>query len=207
MQNELDAAISEGYHPVEMIFGEDANVTRVLFGPGLNFHTIVVLNRDTANPAGGMGTHEYRYLKTNRVGTMEKEMNELAKQGFQFHLTSVGGMSLLSRPLNMKTQRYEYKLLATRKSSTMQKELSEMGALGYRFAGTSSGAGGMVSVLERELEGGVKNQKYEYRFLGTTLESTTQKELGDALSAGFKFLDITALNERLIVLGRLQEAK
>ena len=207
LQKEMEAAVSEGFHPVGMIFGEDVNAMKVLFGSGFNFHTTVVLSRDTKNPAVGMGTHEYRYLKTTKVGTMEKEMNELAKQGFQFHLTSVGSITLMSRPLKATAQRYEYKLLATNRTSTMQKELTEMGAQGYRFAGTSSGAGGLVSVLEREANETARNQKFEYKFLATTLEGTTQKELTDALAAGFKFLEITTLGERLIVLGRPAEAK
>ncbi len=207
VQKELDAAVSEGFHPVGMIFGEDVNAMRVLFGPGFSYHSIVVLSRDTNNPAAGMGTHEYRYLSTTKVGTMEKEMNELAKQGFQFHLTSVGSITILSRPLKANTQRYEYKLLATRKTGTMQKELTEMGAQGYRFAGTSTGAGGLVSVLEREVGETAKMQKFEYMFLATTVEGTTQEELNDALAAGFKFLEITTLGERVVVLGRTAEAK
>jgi hypothetical protein len=207
LQKEMDATVSEGFHPVGMIFGEDLNAMKILFGSGFNFHTTVVLSRDANNPAAGVGTHEYRFLKTTRVSTMEKEMAELAKQGFQFNLTSVGSVTIMSRPLKATTPRYEYKLLATNRTSTMQKELTEMGAQGYRFVGTSSGAGGLVSVLERETDETAKGRKFEYKFLATTLESTTQKELNEALAAGYKFLEITTLGERLIVLGRPAEIK
>jgi hypothetical protein len=207
LQTEMDAAVSEGFHPAGMIFGEDVNAMKVIFGSGFNFHTMVVLSRDANNPAAGMGTHEYRFLKTTKVSTMEKEMAELAKQGFQFHLTSLGSITIMSRPHKATAPRYEYKLLATSRTGTMQKELMETGAQGYRFVGTSSGAGGLVSVLEHEVGETAKDRRFEYKFLATVRESTTQKELSEALAAGFKFLEVTSLGERLIVLGRMVEAK
>jgi hypothetical protein len=136
---------------------------------------------------------------------MEKEMNQLAKEGFQFYLTSIGSITLVSRPPKEKAQKYEYKLLATQRTGTMQKELTEMGAQGYQFLGTSTGAGGLVSVMEREVGESARGSQYEYKFLATTLEGTTQKELSEALAGGYKFLEISSLGERLIVLGRRKE--
>jgi hypothetical protein len=203
-QRELDAAVSEGYFPVEMVLGEDLNAMRVLFGAGLNYHVTIVLTRDPNNPGAEMGAREYRFLRTTKVSTMEKEMNKLAKEGFQFHLTSIGSITIMTRLLKEKTQKYEYKLLATRRTGTMQKELTEMGLQGHQFLGTSTGAGGLVSVMERGVD--VSGSLYEYKFLATTLESTTQKELGEALAGGYKFIEISTLGERLIVLGRRKEA-
>jgi hypothetical protein len=202
-QKELDAAVSEGYFPVDMIFGEESNTMRILFGSGFSYHVTIVLARDTGNPGAEMGKREYRFLQTTRVATMEKEMNQLAKAGFQFHLTSIGSVTIMSRPLNVKTRMYEYKLLATRRTGTMQKELTDMGVQGYQFLGASSGAGGMVSTMERGVD--VSGKHYEYKFLAAHLESTTQKELGEALAGGFKFLEISDLGERMIVLGRRKE--
>lgn len=204
-QQELDAVVSEGYVPVEMIYGEDVNAMRVLFGRGLSNHVTIVLSRDTNNPGAEMGNREYRFLQTTRVATMEKEMNQLAKDGFQFHLTSIGSITLMTRPLKEKPQKYEYKLLATRRTGTMQKELTEMGVQDYQFLGTSTGAGGLVSVMERGTSE-VGRRPYDYKFLAATLESTTQKELSEALAGGFKFIEISSLGERLIVLGRRKEA-
>ena len=210
-QQELDAAVSEGYIPVEMVFGEDLNTMRVLFGAGLNFHVTIVLARDANNPGAEMGNREYRFLKTTKVSTMEKEVNQLAKEGFQFHITSIGSITIMARPMKEKAQRYEYKLLATRRTGTMQKELIEMGVQDYLFLGTSTGAGGLVSVMERGTSE-MGRRPYEYKFLAATLESTMQKELSEALAAGYKFIEITALKagspvgERAIVLGRRKEA-
>jgi hypothetical protein len=203
-QKELDAAVSEGYFPVEMVFGADTNALSVMFGPGASIHVTIVLTRDANNPGAEIGKREYRFLRTTKVSTMEKEMNQLAKEGFEFHLTSIGSITIMSRPLNVKAQRYEYKLLATRRSGTMQKELTEMGVQGYQFLGTSSGAGGVVSVMERGID--VSARQYEYKFLGTTLESTMQKELSEALAGGYKFIEISTVGERVIALGRRKEA-
>ncbi len=204
-QQELDAAVSEGYVPVEMVFGEDLNAMRAIFGAGMNYHVTIVLARATDNPGAEMGQREYRFLKTTKVSTMEKEMNQLAKEGLQFHLTSIGSIVIMTRPLKEKTQKYEYKLLATRRTGTMQKELTDMGAQDYQFLGTSTGAGGMVSVMERGTSE-VGRKQYEYKFLAATLESTTQKELSEALAGGYKFIEISSVGERLIVLGRRKEA-
>src|SRR5215470_42174 len=203
-QQELDAAVSEGYFPVDLALGEDLNAMRVLFGPGLNLNVTIVLARDANNSGAEMGAREYRFLRTNKVSTMEKEMNQLAKEGFQFHLTSIGSITVMTRPLKEKIQKYEYKLLATRRSGTMQKELTEWGLKGYQFLGTSTGLGGVVSVMERGID--VSVRQYEYKFLGTTLESTTQKELSEALAGGYKYIEISTTGERLIVLGRGKEA-
>jgi hypothetical protein len=178
---------------------------RVLFGAGFNYHVTIVLARDTNDPGAEMGKREYRFLQTTKVSTMEKEMNQLAKEGFQFYLTSIGSITLMSRSLKDKAQKYEYKLLATRRTGTMQKELTEMGAQGYQFLGTSTGAGGLVSTMERETGERARGNQYEYKFLATTLEGTTQEELSEALASGYKFLEISALGERLIVLGRRKE--
>jgi hypothetical protein len=203
----LDANISEGFQPIEMILTQDTNTFSVLFGPGANINVIIILSRSLENPATEMGTREYRFLRTNKVSTMEKEMNQLAKEGFEFYLSSIGSITLMARPLKAKTQRYEYKLLATRKSGTMQKELLETGRQGYTYLATSSGMGGVVSVMEREMNGEGNNRRYEYKFLGTMLEDTTQKELNEALAAGYQFLELTTAGERLIVLGRVAEGE
>jgi hypothetical protein len=211
-QKELDAAVSEGYFPKDMVMDED---TKLLF---VADRIKIVLARDANNPDAEMGAREYRLLQTDKVSTMEKEMNQLAKEGFQFHLTSIGSITIMTRPLKEKTQKYEYKLLATQRTGAMQKELTEMGLQGYRFLGASTrsgdlisfGAGGLVSVMERGV-GEVSRRQYEYKLLATTRESTTQKELSEALARGYKFIEIssfgaTSTMERLIVLGRIKEA-
>ncbi|MGH9752561.1 MAG: hypothetical protein ACREA2_07240 [Blastocatellia bacterium] len=190
-QKELDAAVSEGYVPVEMVMSNNR----------YSFAIAIVLARDANNPGAEMGKREYRFMETANVSRMEKEMNKLAKEGFQFHLTSNGLIMIMSRPLKEKTQKYEYKLLATMRSSTMQKELTDTGVQGYQFLGIT---GELVMVMERGVD--VSGRQYEYKLLGTALESTTQKELSEAVAGGYKFLAIKDVGERVIVMGRRKEA-
>jgi hypothetical protein len=64
-------------------------------------------------------------------------------------------------------------------------------------------------VMQRSLSDQTGKSRYQYKFLATSREETTQKELNEALASGYQFLDIATLNERLIILGRvvLEEAK
>jgi hypothetical protein len=195
-QKELDAAVSEGYVLVEMVMSK---ITRYSY-----YSFTIVLARDTNNPGAEMGKREYSFMKMARVSTMEKDMNKLAKEGFQFHLASNGFITIMSRPLKDKTQKYEYKLLATMRIGTMQKELTDMGVQGYQFLGISSDSMGFVSVMERGVD--VSGKQYEYKLLATGLESTTQKELNEALAGGYEFLAIIDDSVRVIVMGRRKEA-
>ena len=204
VQEELDEAVSASYTPVELILGFDSDKLSVLFGP--RYYATIILGRDVNRVIASKDRREYRYLWTNKVSTMEKEMNQAAKAGFEFHQTSLGSMTLMTRSPGDKTPRYEYKLLATRRSSTMQQELTDAGKQGLRFLGTSSGMGGVVSVMEKNLSATSASQ-YDYKFLGVRLESTAQKELNEALAAHYQFIEITKTNERLIVLGKAQESK
>src|SRR5215203_2666945 len=89
---------------------------------------------------------EYKLLATNRVATMEKEMKEAAREGFQFTEvisgdTFFGGseaLVVMVRPKDGNHEaRFDYQLLATSKTSTMQKELQEAGDEGFEHRGQS----------------------------------------------------------------------
>ena len=201
-QKEIDVAVSEGYFPVDYIFTEEGAISG-LFDSGARYLFAIVLARDANNPSAEMGNREYRFLQTTEVSTMEKEMNHLAKEGFQFHPIFIGLIMIMTRPLQENTQKYEYKLLAT-STGAMQKKLTEMGVQGYQFVGGQTYKSSLIAVMERGLD--VSGRQYEYNFLAATPESATRKELGEALAGGYKFLEIMALGERMIVLGRRKEA-
>ena|SRR5215475_355782 len=144
---------------------------------------------------------EYRLLATNKTSTMEKEMNQVAAEGFRFEgvmggETAGGGAEMvviMSRKPEAGGPRYEYRLLATKRTSTMQKELNAAGEEGFLYTGQTiydSAFGGreVVAILERP-----DNAKttYEYKLLATTRTSTSQKELNEAGFAGFMFCGVT----------------
>ena len=108
---------------------------------------------------------EYRVLATQRVSTMEKEMNEAADAGFRF-FSFMGGktaaiddeiVAIMAR--DAKSARpgpYRYKLLATTRTGTMEKELREAGQGGFIFRDqtrTAFSGGELLAVLERDPSG------------------------------------------------------
>jgi hypothetical protein len=115
--------------------------------------------------ASKSGRYAYKLLATNKTGTMQKELDEAGKEGFDYKDQTVfdsafGGDEVvvileLNRERSSKV-RYEYRLLATKKTSTMEKELQEAGNAGFKFVGvtvskTAYGGKEVVSVLRKEV--------------------------------------------------------
>lgn len=161
--------------------------------------TTAVVTTKTSTAAAG---YEYRLLATNRVATMQKEMQEAAAAGYAFEEvvsgdTSFGGSEvvvIMSRPAgDAPKARYEYKLLATSKTSTMQKELEEAGEAGFlhrdetvfkKTFGTE-----VAVILERDLT--KPSVIYEYKLLATRKTSTLQKEMTEAGAEGYQFVGVS----------------
>jgi hypothetical protein len=183
-QQELNAAITEGFYPIDMLWG------------------LLVLSRNLENPGAESGTREYRYLATSKISTMEKEMNKLAEEGYQFHLGSNGSKTIMSRLVTNKSRMFEYKIFWSLGTPTMKKKLLETARQGYIYLPTPGAMDGMNAVMERPLSAGSGNRQYEYKFLAISKEKTMQKELNEALDAGYQFLDLATQYEKLIVLGR-----
>jgi hypothetical protein len=142
---------------------------------------------------------EYKLLATNRVTTMEKEMNEAANEGYRFKEvisgeTAFGGdetLVVMARESDAKhSARFDYKLLATSKTSTMQKELQAAGDAGFEHCGVSvfkkTLGVEVVVILERDRE--LKPQLWDYKLLATKKTSTMQKEIQEAAADGYQFV-------------------
>ena len=144
MQKEIDEISTQGY--------------RILVGsPTSSTEMAVFLSRE--------GTHEnpfkYRLLATTRTGTMQKELNDMAADGYRLipstmiakaGLLAVEIVMILERP-PVVTKQYEYKLLATSLTSTLQKEVTEAQETGYKIVGMVSRGEHMV-VMEKETDSG-----------------------------------------------------
>ena len=212
LQKELSKVVAEGYRPLEMVRAVDNSVKRTavsLIVPGGSLlmrkeeRTLITV-RDLAPATSNTSKLEYKFLATQKVATMEKEMNDAAKAGFRFHSSSPGLLTLMSRDPNDKSpkQRYEYKLLATRKTGTMQKEMQDMGEKGFNYLSTSSGLGGITTLFEHDLEKPIGTDKKEYKLLAAFTDSTTEKELNESVNNGFQFRDVTKIGGFIIVLDR-----
>jgi hypothetical protein len=146
--------------------------------------------------------NEIRLLATNKTSTMEKEMNEAAASGFRFAdvmggETSFGGsevVAVMVRDAGAK-HAFQYRLLATNKTSTMQKELQQAGDAGFEYRGqtifgSTFGGKEVVVILERN-KSTETPIKYDYRLLAAKRTSTLQKEVADAMAAGYEFVGLT----------------
>jgi len=143
----------------------------------------------------------YKLLATLKTGTMQKELNEAAAEGFRFAGVMGGDTAggnqvvvILSRTGEGSGGRYAYRLLATNKTSTMQKEIQAAGDEGFEYRGQTvynSAFGGdqVLVILEKDRDAPVVS--HEYLLLATNKTGTMQKELADAADAGFEFVGLT----------------
>src|SRR4051812_8874273 len=82
--------------------------------------------------ASAQKSPEYKLLATTRTSTMEKEINDIAREGYQLAGT-IGGdthegeIIVTMRKLSEgdDKDRFQYRLLATSRTGTMQRELQE----------------------------------------------------------------------------------
>jgi len=105
----------------------------------------------------------YRLLATNKTSTMQKEMQQLGDEGFDYKGQTVfnsalGGQEvvvIMERDSAKPATKINYRLLATSKTSTMQKELREAGDAGFRLVGitvakSAFGGSEVISILRGE---------------------------------------------------------
>ncbi len=141
MQKELDETAAKGY--------------RILVGsPTSGTEMAIFLSREALpeNP------YKYKLLATTRTGTMQKELNEAAAEGFRLLprtmiakaqlIAGVEIVMVLEKPPVVEKQ-YDYKLLATNLTSTLQKEVTEAQAAGYVIVGMVS-RGEHLVIMEKE---------------------------------------------------------
>lgn len=153
-EKEMNEAADAGYVFAAVMGGET--------GFGGN-EVVVVMMKD---PSASEGQRRaYKLLATSRTSTMQKEMQQLGDEGFDYRGQTVfsstfGGKEvvvIMERVPGPSANRYEFKLLATSRTSTMQKELREAGDAGYRLVGmtvgkTSIGGSELVSILRKEAQ-------------------------------------------------------
>ena len=142
MQEELDETAAKGY--------------RILVGsPTSGSEMAIFLSREATpeNP------YQYKLLATNRTGTMQKELNEAAAQGFRLlprttiakkqAITGFVEIVMVLEKPPVSDKKYDYKLLATTLTSTLQKEVTDAQNAGYVIIGMVSRGEHMV-FMERE---------------------------------------------------------
>jgi hypothetical protein len=157
---------------------------------------------------------QYLLLATKQTSTMQEELSEAAKQGFRIVVgspTSGTEMVLLLERVAQPPETYSYRLLATTRTGTMQKELNEAAREGFRllprtmiekagsgmFALGKDGPKEIVAVLERAPK---PDRFYEYKLLATSLTSTLQQEIAQAVAAGFALAGLVSRGEHMVIM-------
>jgi hypothetical protein len=199
-QQELDQAVAEGYIPLAIAGGMDTSGTMVLLGPRIVLN--IVLSRSIESPDADKGRYEYSILRTTKVDTLEKEMNQAAKEGFRYYL-SMPLLAVLMRREKEKAEkgRYEYHLLAKLKKATMEKEINEQGALGYHYIATGAGLG-IATFFEHDTVEKADAARRDYLILKAARDATIQKQIGESLAAGWTLRDLTNTEEYVVVFDR-----
>jgi hypothetical protein len=201
IQQELDQAVAQGYLPLAMAGGQDSGGAMVLLGPKFVFN--IVLSRRLESPDADKGRYEYRFIKTGKVKTMEKEMNQAAKEGFRYYLSTPPLAVLMRREKESAEKgRYDYHLLATLKKATMEKEMNEQGKIGYHYVATGTGLG-LATFFEHDTVEKGDGARRAYLILKSVKDATIQKQIGESLAAGWTLRDLTLAGEYVIVFDRL----
>lgn len=133
MEKEMNDAGALGYKFMAVMGGET----------GFGGQEVVVLMQKGGDVTG---TYRYKLLATNRTSTMQKEISDAARDGYDYVGQTVfesmfGGeevVSIVERGAATESA-YIYKLIATSKTSTLQKEANEIGKDGYQALGMTVG--------------------------------------------------------------------
>ena len=108
---------------------------------------VLVMQKETSAPSAQRRT--YKVLATTRTSTMEKEIQRLGEDGFEykaqteFKASTIGReiSLIMERDLSAPARKIEYKLLSTSRLSTMEKELKNAGGAGFHLAAMSAAKG------------------------------------------------------------------
>jgi len=151
MEKEMNEAADAGYFFGDVMGGESAV-------GGKEVIVAMVKNLSAAN-----GKRKYKLLATSKTSTMQKEMQQLADEGFEYRGQTIfqyafGGSEVevvMERVQGAEETPSSYRLLATTKTSTMEKELKEAGEQGYVIVGltvakTALGGAEVVSILRKQ---------------------------------------------------------
>jgi len=151
MEKELNEAGDAGYQFSSVMGGDSAVGGK---------EVLVVVRKAAAAPASEKRV--FKLLATSKTSTMQKEMQQLGDEGFEYQGQTVFQSAFGGREVVVIMQRnpaaggrtIQYQLLATSKTSTMQKELQEAGEAGFQLMGmtiskTAIGGAEMVCILAK----------------------------------------------------------
>lgn len=149
----------------------------------------------------------YMLLATTKTSTMQKELNEAAKQGFVVQMgshTSGSEVALFLERAAKPPDTFKYQLLATTRTNTMQKELNYFSQLGFRLLPRTVipkkrvlGGFEILAILEAPPK---IEKRYQYKLLATSRTSTLQREVTQVQAEGYVLVAMVSRNEHIVIL-------
>ncbi len=168
----------------------------------------------SAQQANPEAEQKYLLLATTKTSTMQKELDEASAKGYRILVgspTSGNEMALFLELVAKPPETFKYKLLATTRTGTMQRELNEMAEGGFRLLPRTMiskeqliGPVEIVVLMERPP---TVEKQYEYKLLATSRTSTMQKEVSEALAAGFTLVGMVSRGEHMVTMERETDVK
>jgi len=150
MERELNEAAAAGFAFTAVMGGNTA---------AAGAEVVAVM---TKLPAGSP-RRSYKLLATRRTSTMQKELQEMGEEGYDYVGQTIFNSTFGGREVSVIMERREsasktpigFKLQATSRTGTLQKELNQAGQDGYEVVGltvaaTSFGGSEMVSILRKK---------------------------------------------------------
>ncbi len=202
LSESLAKVVADGFRPVKVLQSYDMSLT-IFVGVNRSANIIVLARPLDALAAAADTEIEYEAIATQRMATLEKELNQAVGQGFSFYLSSPSRLALMSRRKSQPRPQVEYKLLKVKKNDETEAELVKQAQAGFVYRANFFGNGGVHALLERTPKAKAPEDKLEYKicrlpFRGKGQEQF-QKELDQALAMGFRFLDLVAYDKVLLV--------
>ena len=198
-QEDLDAAAAAGFVPIDIFVTDRSAYESMVSFSASNLRLNFIFSREAGLSSPQSQVSQYRLVWRADNVKMQTELNELARDGFQLKLVAVYPIVLMSRFGQERAQQYEYMVLADTRKKSLPGQMTEAGAQGYQFRGASYGLT-ITAVMERAMGNGAASGQVEYKILRTIRESTTRREMDEALASGFTVRDFLSLNENLLIL-------
>lgn len=203
LQAALQAAFAQGFQPLKMLRSFDQGLG-LLIGRNKSFDLVLLVKSLAATNAATKQDMEYQMISTHRLGTLEKELNQYAQQGYRIQLAARGRVVLLARNKAQGNALTEYKLIRLKREEKSEQELTTFAAQGFRYRAGFIGETGVHLILERELQPvSPKPTKTEYKIFKIPSSKKSELRMEQAaaqeLAAGFRFVAIIAVDKMLLV--------
>lgn len=157
-------------------------------------------------------TQRFLLLATKKTSTLQKELDQAAAAGYRLLMgarTSGTEMMVILEKVTEPPNVYQYQLLATTRTPTLQREMDEAAASGFRlvqrtmtFKKRRFGGAETIIIMEKA-PGTLKH--YIYQLLATSRTGTLQKEIEQAVVAGFALVALSGGGEHMAIMERETE--